>query len=158
MNRDPFNLSNFHYGLTYSILILFVLSSHEFGHYFAAKIHKVTVTLPYFIPFPFIFLNPFGTMGAVIKMRSPSRTRKALFDIGIAGPVAGFIASFFILVYGMTHLPDIYYLYSIHPEYMSTGIPITGFSFGTTLLYKGLSLLLVHSPGVFLPPMNEIPW
>jgi membrane-associated protease RseP (regulator of RpoE activity) len=156
LNRDPFNLSNFHYGLTYSILILFVLSSHEFGHYFAAKIHKVTVTLPYFIPFPFIFLNPFGTMGAVIKMRSPSRTRRALFDIGIAGPVAGFIVSFFILVYGMTHLPDIYYLYSIHPEYMATGIPTTGFSFGSTLLYKGLSLLLVHSPDVFLPPMNEM--
>jgi membrane-associated protease RseP (regulator of RpoE activity) len=156
LNKDPFDLHNFHYGMTYSILILFVLSCHEFGHYFAAKIHKVNVTLPFFIPFPFIFLNPFGTMGAVIRMKSPSRTKKALFDIGIAGPVSGFIASFAVLVYGLTHLPSVNYLYKIHPEYMTQGIATTGFSFGPTLLYNGLAALLTSSPSVFLPPMNEM--
>lgn len=155
LNIDPYNLHNFHYGLIYSVLILLVLSSHEFGHYLAAKIHKVKVTLPYFIPFP-LFLNPFGTMGAVIRMKSPSRTRKALFDIGIAGPVAGFVVSFFILVFGMTHLPSINYLFQIHPEYKITGIPLSGFSFGNTLLYWGLAKLLTASPDVFLPPMSEM--
>jgi membrane-associated protease RseP (regulator of RpoE activity) len=156
LNKDPYNLDNFQYGLTYSILMLFVLSSHEFGHYFAAKIHKVKVTLPYYIPFPFLFLNPFGTMGAVIRMKSPSRTRKALFDIGIAGPVAGFIASLGILIWGMTHLPPFEYIYTMHPEYESTGIPLKGFAFGQTVLYWGLSNLLTSAPDVFLPPMNEM--
>jgi membrane-associated protease RseP (regulator of RpoE activity) len=156
LNKDPYNLDNFRYGLTYSILILFVLSCHEFGHYFAAKIHKVKVTLPYYIPFPFLFLNPFGTMGAVIRMKSPSQTKKALFDIGIAGPVAGFVASMGVLVWGMTHLPSYEYIYNIHPEYQATGIPLEGFSFGQTLLYWGLSQILTSSPDIFLPPMNEM--
>ncbi len=156
LNIDPYDLENFRFGLTYSILILFVLTCHEFGHYFAARIHKVEVTLPYYIPFPFFFLNPFGTMGAVIRMRSPSKTRKALFDIGIAGPVAGFIVSAAILIYGMTHLPPFEYIYTIHPEYQMTGVPTSGFSFGPTLLYWLLGELLTSSPDVFLPPMNEM--
>jgi membrane-associated protease RseP (regulator of RpoE activity) len=156
LNIDPYDLSNLKYGLRYSVLILFVLSCHEFGHYFAAKIHQVKVTLPYYIPFPFLFLNPFGTMGAVIRMQSPSRTKKALFDIGIAGPVAGFIASLFVLIYGMTHLPPFEYIYNIHPEYIHNGIPTTGFSFGNTLLYWTLGKVLTSSPNVFLPPMNEM--
>lgn len=156
LNIDPYELSNLKYGLTYSILILFVLSCHEFGHYFAARIHKVKVTLPYYIPFPFLFLNPFGTMGAVIRMQSPSKTKKALFDIGIAGPVAGFIASLIVLIYGMTHLPPFEYIYRMHPDYAHTGIPTTGFAFGNTLLYWGLGKLLTSSPNVFLPPMNEM--
>jgi membrane-associated protease RseP (regulator of RpoE activity) len=156
LNIDPYETSNWKFGLTYSILIMFVLSCHEFGHYFAARIHKVKVTLPYYIPFPFLFLNPFGTMGAVIRMQSPSKTKKALFDIGIAGPVSGFIASVAVLVYGMTHLPPVEYLFSIHPEYMHTGIPTTGFSFGQTILYWGLGKILTSSPSVFLPPMNEM--
>ncbi|MGH2574209.1 MAG: site-2 protease family protein [Ignavibacteria bacterium] len=155
-NLDPYNLKNFPLGLTYSVLILFVLTCHEFGHYFAAKLHKVETTLPFYIPFPFLFLNPFGTMGAVIRMRSPSRTRKALFDIGIAGPVAGFIATLGILIWGLTHLPPLEYIYQIHPEYQVTGIPTSGFSFGQTLLYWGLGELFAGSPDVFLPPMNEI--
>ena len=66
---------------------------HEFGHYFAARFHKVDATLPYFIPFPSLsgFLN-FGTMGAVIRTKTPVYTKKAMFDIGIAGPLAGFVA------------------------------------------------------------------
>ena len=71
-------------GLPYSISILMILGFHEFGHYFASKYHDVKATLPYFIPFPTIagMLN-FGTMGAVIKTKSPIYSRKALFDIGI---------------------------------------------------------------------------
>jgi membrane-associated protease RseP (regulator of RpoE activity) len=85
----------FKYGLTYSILILSVLALHEFAHYFAAKFHNVEATLPYFIPFPPIagFLN-FGTMGAVIKTKSVVQNNKAMFDIGIAGPIASFFCQF----------------------------------------------------------------
>ncbi len=155
LNRDPFDLSSFTLGLTYSILILTFLTFHEFGHYFAAKIHKVDVTLPFYIPFPLV-LNPFGTMGAVIKMKQQVVSRKALFDIGIAGPVAGFIVSFAMLVYGMTHLPPFEYIYNIHPEYAMTGVSTSGFSFGPNLLYISLSKLLTSSPDVFLPPMNEM--
>ena len=75
-NKDPYQLNNFTSGITYSILILLVISTHEFGHYFAARYHKVPVTLPYYIPFPFIFLNPFGTMGAVIRMKSQYYSRR----------------------------------------------------------------------------------
>jgi len=157
VGKDPFELKNFKYGLTYSILILIFLSCHEFGHYFAAKIHKVKVTLPFYIPFPLLFLNPFGTMGAVIRMKSPAPSRKALFDIGIAGPVAGFIAAVAMLIYGMTHLPPFDYIYTIHPEYITTGIPLSGsLSFGQTLIFWGLTKILTASPDVFMPPMSEV--
>jgi membrane-associated protease RseP (regulator of RpoE activity) len=156
LNRDPNDFSNFSLGLTYSVLILSFLTFHEFGHYFAARIHKVKVTLPYYIPFPFLFLNPFGTMGAVIRIRERITSRKALFDIGIAGPVAGFAAAVAMLVYGMVTLPPFEYIYSIHPEYQVTGVPTSGFSFGPNLLYWCLGKLLADSPNVFLPPMNEM--
>ncbi len=156
LNRDPFDIANWKMGLTYSVLILTFLTCHEFGHYFAAKFHKVRVTLPFYIPFPLI-LNPFGTMGAVIRIKEQIKTRNALFDIGIAGPVAGFAASFLMLVYGFTHLPPFEYIYSIHPEYLATGgVPTTGFSFGPNLLYMGLAELLAGPSDVFIPPMNEM--
>ena len=155
LNRDPMDIANFHLGLTYAILILTFLTFHEFGHYFAARIHKVDVTLPYYIPFPMI-LNPFGTMGAVIRMRQQVNSRKALFDIGIAGPIAGFIIAAGMLIYGMTHLPPFEYIYDIHPEYQTTGVPTNGFAFGPNLLFIIFAKLFTSSPSVFLPPMNEI--
>jgi membrane-associated protease RseP (regulator of RpoE activity) len=155
-NKDPYQLNNFSYGLTYSILILLVISTHEFGHYFAARIHKVPVTLPYYIPFPFIFLNPFGTMGAVIRMRARYYSRKALLDIGAAGPIAGWITSVIILIIGFINLPSINYLYSIHPEYRSSGIPLAGFTFGNNILFVLFEKIFTSSPNVFMPPMNEV--
>lgn len=155
LNKDPFQLNNFSSGLTFSILILFVISTHEFGHYFAAKIHKVPVTLPYYIPFPFLFLNPFGTMGAVIRMKSRYYSRKALLDIGAAGPIAGWIASVIILIIGFTNLPPVNYLYSIHPEYANTGISLSGLTFGYNILFWTFEKIFTSSPNVFMPPMNE---
>ncbi|MDZ4711970.1 MAG: site-2 protease family protein [bacterium] len=155
-NKDPFQLENFSSGLTYSILILLVISTHEFGHYFAAKIHKVPVTLPYYIPFPFLFLNPFGTMGAVIRMKAKYYSRKALLDIGAAGPIAGWITSVIILIIGFTNLPPVSYLYNIHPEFAVTGIPVSGFTFGYNILFFAFEKIFASSPDVFMPPMNEI--
>ena len=155
-NKDPYQLNNFSVGLTYSVLILLVISTHEFGHYFAAKYHNVPVTLPYYIPFPFIFLNPFGTMGAVIRMKARYYSRKALLDIGAAGPIAGWITSVIILIIGFINLPSINFLYELHPEYRSTGIPLSGFTFGYSIIFWVFEKIFTSSPNVFMPPMNEV--
>jgi membrane-associated protease RseP (regulator of RpoE activity) len=90
-------------GWPFTLSLLAILLSHEFGHYLMARFHKVAVTLPYFIPFP---LGAFGTMGAFIQLKAPPTNRRALLDIGIAGPLAGFIVAVPILFYGlMTSAP-----------------------------------------------------
>ena len=77
-------------GLWYSATILAILGCHELGHYFACRYYDVDASLPYFIPVPF-FLT--GTMGAFIRIREPIPSKKMLFDIGIAGPIAGFVVA-----------------------------------------------------------------
>jgi Zn-dependent protease len=156
LNKNPDELSNFTSGLPYAFFVLAILSSHEFGHYFAARRHKLDVTLPFFIPFPFLSANPFGTLGAVIKLRSPIPTRKVLFDVGASGPIAGFIISLVILIYGFLNLPGKEYLYSIHPEYASmVSIPEGGIRFGSNILFYVMSHILPPA-GSFIPPMNEV--
>ena len=155
LNMDGLDLANLGYGLPYSISILAMLASHEFGHYFAARYHGVKATLPYFIPIPPFLFNPFGTMGAVIRIRSPINTKKALFDIGIAGPIAGLVVTVAILAYGLITLPGKEYLYALHPEYVLTGeIPQTGLTFGDSILT--LAMRKYFSQFGFFPPMNEI--
>jgi membrane-associated protease RseP (regulator of RpoE activity) len=80
--------------------MLGILLAHELGHYFAARYHKVAVTLPYFIPTP-APLSPFGTMGAFIQLKSPPTNRRVLLDIGIAGPLAGLVVALPVLFYGL---------------------------------------------------------
>jgi membrane-associated protease RseP (regulator of RpoE activity) len=157
LNLNPFELDYFQRGLVYSTLLLAFLLSHEFGHYFAAKAHGIATTLPYFLPFPaFLGLAPFGTFGAVIRLKSTVDSRKALFDIGAAGPLAGFIVTTAILLYGFRTLPPKEYLFSIHPEYASMAvIPEGGLTFGNSLLYWIIARS-VPSPGAFVPPMNEL--
>jgi len=159
LNRDPLELTNFVSGLPYGILIVTMLLSHEMGHYLAALRNKVAATLPYFLPFPsFLFFGffPFGTLGAVIRLQSSVTSRRALFDIGAAGPIAGFVVSTVFLIIGFVTLPTIDYLYAIHPEYVGLdSIPTEGLTFGTSILYN--SLAAVFSPkGAFIPPMNEV--
>ncbi len=84
-------------GLPYSLTLMLILGVHEFGHYFAARRFGVEATLPFFIPFPSIV----GTMGAVIKTKSPIPHRKALFYIGVMGPVPGFIISLTAVITGV---------------------------------------------------------
>ncbi len=86
-------------GLPYALGLIFILGIHELGHYFTAKYYKIRATLPYFIPIPFFL----GTFGAFIQMRSPVPNRKALFDVSIAGPIAGFLATLPLLVWGLAH-------------------------------------------------------
>src|ERR1041385_813270 len=86
-------------GATFSGSLLAILFSHEMGHYLACRHYKVDATLPYFIPAPPIFLA--GTFGAFIKIRSAIPTRRALFDIGLAGPLAGFVVALPVAVAGI---------------------------------------------------------
>lgn len=84
-------------GAVFSAVLLCILGVHESGHFLAARYWGVPSSLPYFIPFP---LSIIGTMGAVIRLRAPIRSRKALFDIGAAGPLSGWILSVFALLAG----------------------------------------------------------
>jgi len=116
-------------GFTFSLPFLGILTIHEFGHYFTAKWHKVKVTLPYYIPLWLGFLGwlgifgvpSIGTMGAFIRIKDYINSRTQFFDIGIAGPLAGFVAALGVLYYGFTHLPDKEYIYEVHPEYRYFG-------------------------------------
>jgi membrane-associated protease RseP (regulator of RpoE activity) len=74
-------------GLPFSLTLLLILLAHELGHYLACRYYRVDASLPYFIPFPSFI----GTLGAFIRIRSPIYSRQVLFDIGIAGPLAGFV-------------------------------------------------------------------
>ncbi|MBA4146566.1 MAG: site-2 protease family protein [Verrucomicrobia bacterium] len=84
-------------GIPYAIGLLAILGCHEMGHYFAAKHHKMNVTPPYFIPVPFAL----GTFGAFIRMRTPPEERTSLFDMAIAGPLAGLVIALPALVLGL---------------------------------------------------------
>jgi len=155
-SHDPNEISNVVHGFTYAALLMFFLSSHEFGHYFAARIHGVRVTLPFFIPMPLLWLMPFGTMGALIRIKDRIQQRAALFDIGIAGPLAGFVVCCGILAYGFATVPPFDYLVQIHPEYAVTGVvPSGGMSFGETLIFAAFRDVFAPA-GAYIPPMNEV--
>jgi membrane-associated protease RseP (regulator of RpoE activity) len=90
-------------GLSFSLSLLFILVSHEMGHYVACRLYRVDATLPFFIPTP-PMIGPAGTFGAFIKIKSPMPSRKAVFDIGVAGPIAGFVALIPIAILGVSKM------------------------------------------------------
>jgi membrane-associated protease RseP (regulator of RpoE activity) len=110
----------------FACALLAILLAHEFGHYIAARLHRVPVSLPYFIPLP--FLSPFGTMGAIIDVRSTIPTRRALLDFGAAGPLAGLALAIPLYAWGVAH---------------STLVPLTGegVELGDSLLLRALDAL-----------------
>jgi membrane-associated protease RseP (regulator of RpoE activity) len=89
-------------GYTFALPLMAILLAHELGHYFAARLHHVDTSPPYFIPMPFTLI---GTFGAVIRMRGAIRLRNALFDIGAAGPLAGLAVALPVLLYGLWTSP-----------------------------------------------------
>lgn len=116
-------------GFWYSGTMLLILGAHELGHYFACRYYQVDASLPFFLPAPFVFLT--GTLGAFIRIREPIPSKKMLFDIGIAGPIAGFVFAVPALLVGlsMSHvarLPD----------------DFTGLSLGEPLLFQAFSWLI----------------
>jgi len=97
-------------GLKLVLGLLGILMSHEMGHYLACRYYRVNSTLPFFIPAPWLPIGPgfawgplsfIGTFGALIRIKSPFPDRKALFDVGIAGPLAGFVVSLPVLLLGL---------------------------------------------------------
>ena len=86
------------YGLWYSVPILAILGCHELGHYYACRFYGVAASRPYFLPIPFLLT---GTLGAFIRIRQPIPGKRELFDIGIAGPIAGFVVAVPLLFIGM---------------------------------------------------------
>jgi membrane-associated protease RseP (regulator of RpoE activity) len=114
-------------GVPFAVTLLATLGVHEFGHYFTARHYGVSVSLPYFIPVPPPFL--FGTLGAVIRMRTPARDRNALFDIAAAGPIAGLVIAVPALILG------------IHWSTVAPVVPGVWVTFGDSLLTQGLVAL-----------------
>ena len=86
-------------GWPFALSLLGILLAHELGHCFMSRYHKTPATLPYFIPFPF---SPLGTMGAAILMRGTPKNKRVLFDIGVAGPIAGLVVAIPVLLYGLS--------------------------------------------------------
>lgn len=109
-------------GLAFSVPLLIILTAHEFGHYFACRIYNVDATLPFYLPMPF---PPTGTLGAVIRIKEPFPSKQALFDIGVAGPIAGFVALLPFLYWGVAHS-------KIAPVVTGPGV----YEFGEPLLFK----------------------
>ena len=105
------------FGLPYSLCLLAILGVHEMGHYLACRRYGVDASLPYFIPsIPF----PIGTFGAFIRIRDPIPNRRVLFDIGVAGPIAGFLVALPVLVYGIVTAQPI----PTPPDTMTLGDPL----------------------------------
>ena len=101
MSKMRFDFSRLGEASLFAGTLLTILVAHESGHYVAARIHKVDASLPYFIPMP--ILSPFGTMGAVIRMRGTIPTRRALLDIGASGPLAGLVLAIPLYAWGVAH-------------------------------------------------------
>ena len=137
-------------GLPFSASLLFILGTHELGHYFASMRHRVVTTLPYFIPGPPFFLM-IGTFGAVIRIKSPIETRRALVDIGAAGPLAGFAVAIVVVFIGL-HLSWVIPV----PE------TVMNINLGSSLMF-GFIEYLVFGPvaegyDVFLHPVAFAGW
>jgi hypothetical protein len=134
-------------GLPFALSFLAVLGSHEFGHYLAGRKNKTAVTLPFFIPLPLI--SPFGTLGAVISLREPPRNRNVLTEIGIAGPLTGFLVAIPLLIVGLL-------LSTVQPLPTVLG-PCEGFSLeGNSILYF-LAKLAVFGRMLPAPAHFDIP-
>lgn len=98
-------------GLRFATSLLLFLTVHEFGHFFAARRHGIATSLPYYIPAPPLFT--FGTLGAVIRIREPIPSVRKLFDVGAAGPLAGFVVALGLLLYAFWTLPPPTYLFDL---------------------------------------------
>jgi membrane-associated protease RseP (regulator of RpoE activity) len=135
-------------GLWYSVSILAILGAHEFGHYYACRYYDVDASLPYFLPVP---LPLTGTMGAFIRIRQPIPGKRELFDIGIAGPIAGFLVAVPVLFVGtaMSHVVR------VPPDFQ-------GVELGEPLLFKAVSWLIwgtqAQGYSVNMHPMAFAAW
>src|ERR1039457_961769 len=144
-------------GLPFSLMLMFILFAHEMGHYLYARHYRVYATPPFFVPFPSLI----GTLGAFIRIKSPIPSRAALFDIGIAGPIAGFIPACVALLYGLSLSRPIA---GTAPPEIQLGYPLA-FHLAARLLHVGIPLtqLSLHPiaaaawVGMFATALNLLP-
>lgn len=134
-------------GLSYAFPLILILAAHEFGHYVYCRRHQVDASLPYFIPAPVLT----GTFGAVIKIRELFPSKRALFDIGVAGPIAGFLALLPFLYFGVSMSVSAHFEPSEGAIY-----------FGEPLLFKAVAWLkfgdLPAGADIVLHPMGFAAW
>ncbi len=154
-------------GLQFSIPFLLILSVHEFGHYFTARFHSIRVTLPYYIPLwlGFIGAPSFGTMGALIRIKEHIQSRSQYFDVGVAGPLTGFVMALLVIWYGFANLPEPEYIFQVHPEYEQYGLDFpkyvyeaentVSFKFGDNLIFWWFQNHFVEDQSR-IPHPNEI--
>ena len=159
-------------GVPFAITFIGILLGHELGHYFAARRHRVPVSLPYFIPFPPYF-SLVGTLGAFIRLRGPMIRRSVLFDIGVAGPLASFVLSLPVLAIGLS-LSEVIpasdpglYPFLIHfldqpirigsnvIVHVAATLTLPGFGAGNTVILHPLAF--AGWLGIFVTALNLIP-
>lgn len=149
--------ANLRLGLPFSLTLMFILFAHEMGHYLYARHYRVYATPPFFVPFPSLI----GTLGAFIRIKSPIPSRAALFDIGIAGPIAGFIPACIALVVGLSMSQPL--VWGASPQFQ-LGYPLM-FDLAHRLLgmrtpLSGLSLHPIAAAawvGMFATALNLLP-
>ncbi len=134
------------YGIPYSFSLLLILLCHELGHYLTARHYRVDASLPYFLPMPFTMV---GTLGAFIRIRSPFPNRRALIDVGLAGPIAGFLVCLPFLAAGVA---------SSRPGPMAAG----GLQFGEPILFEWFASafgpVVPDGQVLYLSPMGLAAW
>jgi membrane-associated protease RseP (regulator of RpoE activity) len=145
---DIFSLQNLLNGaFLFSLPLMSILLIHEMGHYFISKKHSISTSLPYFLPIPPIFTGfNIGTFGALISSRDPMPNRKALFDVGVAGPIAGFCIALPITAIGI-YISDIIPLSEI-----SSNEPILG----TSILFYLLEIALLDIPKNYVLSLSPV--
>jgi membrane-associated protease RseP (regulator of RpoE activity) len=162
-------------GWPFAVSLLAILLAHEFGHYFVGRARGAAVTLPYFIPLP---ISPIGTMGAFIQMKSIPRNKRALFDLAVAGPLAGLVVAIPVLLLGLSQsslgtvrvLPgsfaegnSLLYLLAKFSVFGKL-LPASGNLTGLPLLYHWITYFFVGRPSpvgstdVFISPVAWAGW
>lgn len=133
-------------GLPFSLTLITILLAHEMGHYLACRYYGIDATLPFFLPFPTLI----GTLGAFIRIRSPIYTRRALFDVGIAGPIAGFVLLLPALIIGLAQS-------KIIPGIANQGDVV----FGVPAIQRAVEWLIfpgTPSADIYLHPVARAAW
>jgi hypothetical protein len=141
-------------GLPFSLTLMLILLAHEMGHYLFCVRYRVAATLPFFIPFPTLI----GTLGAFIRIKSPLRSRAVLFDIGIAGPIAGFVVSLVVLIFslGLSRVAP----YGAAPPDIEVGYPLIFHLVGKLLVVAGYARGIAGVPlsRLYLHPVAIAAW
>lgn len=162
MNVRQMTLTQWDVGLVYMVAVILIILLHEMGHFVATVFYRVPASYPFFIPFP---INPIGTMGAVIAMQGSWADRKQIFDIGIAGPLAGLVAAIPIAYFGTQQLDltvqplgGIGFRLPILMEWFAQWTNVPGYEPGALVWMSQLNPLFVAGwVGMLITGLNMMP-